>query len=52
MKKKGSSEIIVRATMSLYYGAKMKVGVESELFEEFLMKLVHIKDLCCRHCFL
>ena len=52
MRKKGLPEVIVRAVMSLEHGAKTKVRVGSELSQEFLVKLVYIKDLCCRHCFL
>ena len=39
MKKKGFSEVIVRAVMSLYHGAKTKVRVESELSQEFLVQV-------------
>ena len=52
MRKKGLPEVIVRAVMSLYYGAKLKVQVGSELSEKSWYKLVYIKDLCCHHCFL
>ena len=38
MTKKGLPEIIVRALMSLYCGAKTKVSVGSELSEEFLVQ--------------
>ena len=37
IRKKGSSEVIVRAVMSLYRGGKTKVRVESESSEEFLV---------------
>ena len=36
MRKKGLSEVIVRAAMSLYHGAKAKVREGSELSQEFL----------------
>ena len=50
MRKKGLSEIIVRAVMSLYHGSKTKVQVGCELSEEFLVQVDvgYIKDLCCR----
>ena len=32
---KGISEVLVRSVMKLYEGAKMKVGVNSDLSEEF-----------------
>ena len=38
MRKKGLPEVIVRAVMSLYHGAKAKVRVGSETFEEFLVQ--------------
>ena len=37
--KKGLPEVIVRAVMSLYHGAKTKVRVGSELSPEFLVQL-------------
>ena len=37
MRKKGLPEVIVRAVMSLYHGAKTKVRVGSELSQEFLV---------------
>ena len=40
MRKKGLPELIVRAVMSLYHGAKTKVGEGSELSEEFLVQVV------------
>ena len=49
MRKKGLSEVIVRAVMSLYDGAKTKVRVGSAYSEGFEVKLVYIKDLCCHH---
>ena len=39
MRKKGLPEVIVRAIMSLYHGAKTKVRVGSELSEEFLVQV-------------
>ena len=38
MRNKGLPEAIVRADMSLYYGAKTKVKVRSRLCEEFWVK--------------
>ena len=49
MRKKGLSEVIVRAVMSLYDGAKTRVRVGSAYSQEFKAKLVYVKDLCCRH---
>ena len=39
MRKKGFSEVIVRALMSFHHGAKTKVQVGSELSEELLVKV-------------
>ena len=39
MRKKGLPEVIVRAVMSLYHGAKTKVRVGSELSEEFSVQV-------------
>ena len=39
MRKKGLSEVSVRTVMSLYYGAKTKVLVESELCEEYMVQV-------------
>ena len=39
MRKKGLLEVIIRAVMSLYHGAKRKVRVGSELFQEFLVQV-------------
>ena len=39
MKKKGLPEVIVRALISLYHGAKTKVHVESELSEDFYKQI-------------
>ena len=47
-KKKGLSEVIVWAAVSLYQGAKTRVSVGSAYAKKF-QKLVYIKDLCCRH---
>ena len=53
MRKKGLPEAIIRAVINIYHGAKTKVGVGSESSEGFLLQfLVHIKDLCCRQCFM
>ena len=51
-RKKSMPEVIATAVMSLYHGAKTKVRVRIELFEEFLEQVVYIKHLCCRPCFL
>ena len=40
MIKKGSPELLVRAVMNLYHGAKAKARVGSELPEEFLEQVV------------
>ena len=40
MMKKGISELLVRSVMSLYVGARMRVRVNSELSEEFEVKVV------------
>ena len=52
MRKKGLPELIVRTVISLCHGAKMKVGVGSELSEKFLVLVgVHQGSVwCC--CFL
>ena len=39
MRKKGLPEVIVRAVMNLYHGAKTKVQVGSELAKEFLVQV-------------
>ena len=39
VRKRGISEVIVRAVMSLYEGAKTRVRVGLELFEEFEVKV-------------
>ena len=39
MKKQGLPEVIVRAVMSLYHGAKTKVQVRFELSQEFLVQV-------------
>ena len=39
MRKKGLPEVIVRAVMSLYHGAKTKVRVGLELSQEFLIQV-------------
>ena len=39
MKKKGLTEVIVRAVISLYHGAKAKVRMGSELSKEFVVQV-------------
>ena len=39
MRKKGIPEVLARSVMSLYEGAKIKVRVDSELSEEFEVKV-------------
>ena len=39
MRKKGLPQVIVRAVMSLYHGAKTKVRMGSELSQEFLVQI-------------
>ena len=39
LRKKGIPEALVRSVMSLYEGAKTRVGVDSELSEEFEVKV-------------
>ena len=39
MRKKGIPEVFVRSVMSLYEGAKTRVRVDSELSEEFEVKV-------------
>ena len=39
LRKKGITEVLVRSVMSLYEGAKSRVGVDSELSEEFEIKV-------------
>ena len=39
MRKKGMPEVLVRSVMSLYEGAKMRVRLDSELSEEFEVKV-------------
>ena len=39
MRKKGLPEVLVRSVMSLYEGAKTRVRVDSELSEEFEVKV-------------
>ena len=51
MRKKGLLEVIVRAVMSLYHGAKTKVRVDLSHLKNSWYKLVYIKDLCYCHCF-
>ena len=46
-REKGIPEILVRSVMSLYEGAKTRVGVDSYLPEEFKFKYV-----CCHLFFL
>ena len=47
MKMKGLSEVMVRAVMSLYDGAKTRV--RSAYLEAFKVKVGVHKDLCCHH---
>ena len=53
MRKKGLPEILVKAVMSLYKEAELKVGVGSGLLEKFSVKVgVHqgsVYCLCCLH---
>ena len=39
MRKKGIPDVLVRSVMSLYEGAKTRVRVDSELSEEFEVKV-------------
>ena len=39
MRKKGIPEVLVRSVMSLYEGAKTRVGVDTEWSEEFEVKV-------------
>ena len=39
LRKKGIAEVLVRSVMSLYEGAKTRVGVDSEFSEEFEVKV-------------
>ena len=39
MRKKGMSDVLVRSVMNLYEGAQMGVSVDSELSEEFEVKV-------------
>ena len=39
MRKKGIPEVLVRPVMSLYEGARTRVRVDSELSEEFEVKM-------------
>ena len=49
MRKKASSEVMVRAIMSLYDGAKTRVRVGYAYSEEFKVKVGVHQGLCCRH---
>ena len=49
MRKKGIPDIFVRSGMSLYEGANTRVKVDSELSEEFEVKVGCTKDLCYYH---
>ena len=50
--KKGIPDVLVRSVMNLYEGAKTRVRVDSELSEEFEVKLGCTKGLFCRLFFL
>ena len=39
MRRKGIPEVLFRSVMSLYEGAKARVRVDSELSEEFVVKV-------------
>ena len=52
MRKKGLPEVIVRAVMSLYHEAKRKFEWDLSYLRNSWYKLVHIKDLYSRDCFL
>ena len=39
MRKKGIPDVLVRSVRSLYEGAKTRVRMDSELFEEFEVKV-------------
>ena len=52
MTKKCLPEVIVRAVMSLYHGQKRKFEWNLSYLKNSWFKLVDIKDLCCRYCFL
>ena len=47
MRKKGIPQFLVSSVMSLYEGAKTRVRVDSELSEEYQVKVGCTKDLCC-----
>ena len=49
MRKKGLSEAMVRAVMSLYDGAKTRVRMGSAYAEKFKVKVGVYQDLCCCH---
>ena len=49
MKKKGLSEAMDGAVMSLYNDAKTRVRVESAYSEKFKVKVVVHQDPCCHH---
>ena len=49
MRKKGLSEVMVLAVMSLYDCAKTGVRVGFAYSEEFEVKVGVHQDLCCRH---
>ena len=52
-RKKEIPEVLVRSVMSLYEGAKTRVRVDSEMSEEFQVKVGGFtKDLCCHLFFL
>ena len=50
MRKKGILKVLARSVISLHEGAKTRVRVDSELSEEFEVKVGCTKDMC-RHLF-
>ena len=51
-RKKGIPEVLVRSVMCLYEGAKTRVGVDSELLEEFEVKVwMHQRSVLLYFCF-
>ena len=52
MRKNGIPEVLVRSMMSLYEGAKTRVRVDSDLSEQFEVKVGMHQDLSCHLFFL